>query len=155
MPGMQQCQTWATHLIALGVQTFCGSEYTCRIPERRCFLFLIGGLLMGLFGCVQQPLFANIETVEIQEVNVSGLRKSSLEQTGLKRARECLMTTTEVDQEAAVNRALLRNTFLILVADKRGDQTFELYTDQHMKGNAGRYYENKCIYELIQLFTDF
>lgn len=118
-------------------------------------MFVIGGLVLSLLGCMEQPLFVDIQGVEIQEVNVSGLRKSTLEQTGLKLARECLMTSKEVEQDAALNRALLRNTFLILVVDQRGDQTFELYTDQHMKGNAGRYYENTCIYDLIQNFAEF
>ncbi len=62
---------------------------------------------------------------------------------------KCLKTTTEIS-EGQTMRELLTTTYLLEISDNRGDRSFELYTRHNMKGNKGKYYVNKCAYDLIQ-----
>ena len=38
---------------------------------------------------------------------------------------------------------------LLEIKDNRGIRNFELYTDVNLKGNKGKYYENRCILKII------
>ncbi|NCG17615.1 MAG: hypothetical protein GWP91_01185 [Rhodobacterales bacterium] len=89
----------------------------------------------------------------IQAVSVNGLKRTTLQQTGLREAVDCLYATTDVDASASASRQLLDVTYLIQVEDNYGDRNFELYTDRHMKGNKGHYYENFCIFEIISVYA--
>ena len=110
-------------------------------------------LLALLFGCGTAPTFKGISGVTVQAVSVNGLKRTTLEQTGLKKAIECLYTTSKVDAQASESRQLLDVTFLVQVKDNYGDRNFELYTDRHMKGNKGNYYENQCIHQIIEEYA--
>lgn len=110
--------------------------------------------LFALFlGCQAAPTFQGISGVTIQAVSVNGLKRTTLEQTGLREAINCLYATTDVEAGASASRLLLDVTYLIQVEDNYGNRNFELYTDRHMKGNKGHYYENLCIHEIISHYA--
>ena len=111
-------------------------------------------LLSILLGCSEGPLFDNIQGIEVQVVSPNGLKRTHLELQGLDAGAACLDTqTTEVDQAATESRQLLQTTYLILIRDNRGIRNFEMITDFHMKGNKERYYENRCIYDLLKKYA--
>ena len=105
------------------------------------------------FGCQAAPTFRDISSVTVQAVSVNGLKRTTLEQTGLREATDCLYGTMKVDVGASASRQLLDVTYLIQVEDNYGNRNFELYTDRHMKGNKGYYYENLCIHEIISHYA--
>lgn len=110
-------------------------------------------VLIGLLtGCTQEPLFNGIKAVTVQKISASGLQKAELTQTGLQKARQCLNQTTEVPQTATESRMLMQNTYMLIIIDNTGARNFEMLTDQHLKGNKQRYYENTCIAEIVQQY---
>ena len=116
-------------------------------------MFVFTPLLLALTGCLSDPpLFAGISGVTVQHVSSNGLKRAPLEQTGLKKGIDCLYDTVEVSQEQTEERQLLQETYLIQVKDKFGDRNFELFTDRHMKGNKGKYYESRCIYDIVKMY---
>ena len=98
------------------------------------------------------PLFQGINGVTVQQVSPDGLKRRDLEQTGLVEATNCLYKSQEVNREATLERQLLQTTYLLIIKDRTGDHNFELFTDQHMTGNKGRYYQNKCILDIVRKY---
>ncbi len=97
------------------------------------------------------PTFVNVEEITIQQISPDGLKKSKIEgKKQLREAANCLYTTVKVNEAHSQTRNLLQTTFLIDIKDARGIRSFELFTDQHLKGNKGNYYHNNCIYRIIQ-----
>ncbi len=106
-------------------------------------------VLSILLGC-SGPLFDNIQGIEVQVVSPNGLRRSNLAGPELAAAIDCLTTqTTDVGVEATEKRQLLQTTYLLLIRDNAGIRNFEMLTDYHLKGNKERYYENKCVHEIV------
>lgn len=91
------------------------------------------------------PVFRGVQSVEFQASGADGLTRRHLANDELERAARCLETTVEVEPEAAERAPLARKTHLVLVGDDHGMRNFELLTDEHLKGNGERYYENRCI----------
>ena len=111
-------------------------------------------MLSILLGCTEGPLFENIQGIEVQVVSPNGLKRQNLEMQGLSEGINCLATQTrQVNQQATESRQLLQTTYLILVRDNRGIRNFEMITDQHMKGNKERYYQNPCIYPIVKKYV--
>lgn len=97
------------------------------------------------------PLFVNVETITIQQISPDGLTKRDINHgKALKETSDCLYSSVQVTEEHSRGRRLLQTTFLIDVKDAYGIRSFELFTDQHLKGNKGNYYHNACLYKLIQ-----
>lgn len=113
---------------------------------------MIAPMLSLLIGCSEGPLFENITGIEIQAVSPNGLKRTHLEQTGLRQGIDCLYTTSPTDQATTQKRQLLQTAYLILVRDAAGVRNFEMITDMHMKGNKDRYYENRCILQVIEQY---
>lgn len=112
-------------------------------------------MLSILLGCSTGPLFENIQGIEVQVVSPNGLKRTNLEQGALQEGIRCLdSSTVQVDQKATETRQLLQTTYLILVHDAKGTRNFEMITDQHMKGNKERYYQNPCIYGVVKKHVD-
>ncbi len=107
-------------------------------------------VLSILLGC-SGPLFDNIQGIEVQVVSPDGLRRSNLSGPELQAAVSCLTSeTADVEVEATEKRQLLQTTYLLLIRDNAGIRNFEMLTDYHLKGNKDRYYENKCINDMVQ-----
>ena len=114
---------------------------------------MFGTLLTLLVGCGEAPLFNGIDGVVVQHVSANGLNKTDLQQTGLKLASECLHTGVEVSMEATEKRQLLQTTYLLIIKDSNGQRNFEMLTDQHIKGNKGKYYEVACLLPLVEQYA--
>jgi hypothetical protein len=108
-------------------------------------------LAAALLGCAPSgPTFVNVESVVVQQIRRDGLTKRDISsKKKLRDVANCLYTTTEVTEEDSRKRNLLQTTFLIDIKDVHGIRSFELFTDQHLKGNKGNYYFNKCLHTLI------
>lgn len=107
-------------------------------------------LLSILLGCSEGPLFDNIQGIEVQVVSPNGLKRTHLQDPELSSAASCLATTTnQVDVSETEKRQLLQTTYLLLIRDNQGIRNFEMLTDQHLKGNKDRYYENRCIHPIV------
>lgn len=102
-------------------------------------------------GCAQPPVFNTITEVIVKTQTPRGVSTMVLEGTQLQSATRCLADTMEIKQEETDDQLLTKEVLLIQVKDRLGDRLFELYTDENMK-NKGKYYRNKCIYELIKDF---
>lgn len=109
-------------------------------------------LLSLLLACGEGPLFTDIQGIEVQVVSPNGLKRTHLDQTGLKVGIDCLNTTSQVTQADTEKRQLLQTAYLILVRDANGVRNFEMITDQHLKGNKERYYQNLCIHEILKKY---
>ncbi len=108
-------------------------------------------VLALLVACSDGPLFSNIQGIDVQVVSPNGLKKHTLEGAALAEGAGCLQgNTKEVDEATTQKRQLLQNTYLLLVRDDSGVRNFEMITDYHMKGNKERYYENRCIYQVLK-----
>jgi len=110
------------------------------------------GIVVLLTACATAgPTFMNVEEITVQQISPDGLKKFQItKKKDLKEAAGCLYTTATVTEEHSQSRNLLQTTFLIDVKDTSGIRSFELFTDQHLKGNKGNYYHNTCIYKIIQ-----
>jgi len=108
-------------------------------------------LATALIGCVPEgPPFTNVQAITIQQISPNGLTKRDVESPKLLREMSsCLYTTQKVNEEHSQKRNLLQTTYLVDIKDNSGIRSFELFTDQHLKGNKGNYYFNKCFYTLI------
>lgn len=105
--------------------------------------------LSSLTACGGGPVFARINEVKVRHIGPSGLTETTLEQAEHQAMVKCLKQTKEID-EGQAKRDLLQTTYLLEISDNRGDRSFELYTRHNMKGNKGKYYVNKCAYDIIQ-----
>lgn len=110
---------------------------------------LLTTALMLMLGCSQAPTFQGIRGVTIHHQTAGGTSKQVLGADDLHTAIQCLYTTTEIDQ-AESDDQLLQTIYLVEVSDRLGDRMFELYSMQNMKGNKGKYYQNRCIYKIIK-----
>lgn len=110
---------------------------------------LLTTALMLLIGCAQGPTFDGIRAVTIHHQTAGGTSKQVLTAEKLDQASKCLYTTQEIGQEQA-GGDLLQTIYLVEVQDRRGDRMFELFSMSNMKGNKGKYYDNRCIYKLIK-----
>jgi hypothetical protein len=108
-------------------------------------------VLVALLGCGEEaPLFNGIYSVTVQKVGSRGLQKRVLGEQELPSVAECLAGgTTEIAAEAVLTD-LLPSTYLIEISDASGARSFELYTQQNLKGNHGKYYANGCLLPQIQ-----
>jgi len=114
---------------------------------------MLGALVLAGCGNAEPPLFEGVTKVVILPVGSGGLMRKEVSSADLPKVTSCLYRgTTEIAAEKA-SEELLAVVFLIEINDKRGARSFELYTDKNLKGNRGKYYENKCIYELISNLT--
>lgn len=103
-------------------------------------------ILLMAIGCIEGPPFTEIQDISIRHIGANGLVKRDLDAKELSRAQACLIQKTrEIKPEAALQE-LLPTTYLIEVTEKTEIRSFELYTQQNLKGNKGRYYHNPCIY---------
>ncbi|MBA2320906.1 MAG: hypothetical protein H0V89_07115 [Deltaproteobacteria bacterium] len=110
---------------------------------------MLGALVLTGCGSTEPPLFEGITQVVILPVGSGGLKRTEVVGGDLSKVTSCLMRgTNEISAEKA-SEELLAVVYLVEINDKRGARAFELYTDKNLKGNRGKYYENKCIYELI------
>ncbi len=108
-------------------------------------------LVAALMGCAPPgPTFVNVEAVVVQQISANGLTKREISSKKMLRdVANCLYTTTQVTEEDSRSRNLLQTTYLIDIKDVHGIRSFELFTDQHLKGNKGNYYFNSCLHALI------
>lgn len=102
-----------------------------------------------LFGCTEAPVYQNITGVTIHTQDSAGTSRKSLEGKQLKAAVACLYDTQNIEPEQA-SEQLLGSIYIIEVKDQFGDRMFELFTNENLKGNKGRYYQNKCIYGVLE-----
>ena len=107
---------------------------------------LITTILMLLAGCDAGAPFTEIQQISIRHIGANGLVKRDLDSDELARAQTCLVTQTRLIEPEAALTELLPTTYLIEVKDKGGIRSFELYTQENLKGNKGRYYQNGCIF---------
>jgi hypothetical protein len=114
-------------------------------------LLVLSALLGSLSACGFQagPVFRNIQNVKIRHIGPSGLTDTELDALKQKEMIKCLYQTTEVEEEETL-RDLLQTTFLLVISDAAGDRNFELYTQQNLKGNKGKYYVNRCVHPIIR-----
>jgi len=108
-------------------------------------------LVAALVGCAPDgPTFVNVEAITVQQISRNGLEKEPISsQAQLQEMARCLYTSQEVTEEHSQTRNLLQTTYLLDIKDTHGIRSFELFTDQHLKGNKGNYYANRCLYKLI------
>lgn len=113
-------------------------------------LTLLSALFATLVACGSGPVFNGISTVKVRHIGMSaGLSETKLDAKKQAELINCLYNTTEVE-EADTLRELLQTTYLLEISDGQGDRSFELYTQQNLKGNKGKYYVNTCVYPLIR-----
>ena len=105
-------------------------------------------LVVGLFGCAENPVFNKIREVEVRQIGPEGLVEKTFEGPEADRIRQCLYKSKEIDGDEG--KQLLQSTYLLQVKDNYGERSFELYTESNMKGNKGKYYTNDCIYGLVR-----
>jgi len=109
-------------------------------------LFLAWNLLVG---CSEAPVYQDITGITMHTQTAAGTARRSLEGRMFQQARACLYRTEGIEASQA-SEQLLGSIYILEVKDKYGDRMFELYTDQNMKGNKGRYYRNNCIYPILE-----
>ena len=102
-----------------------------------------------LLGCAEAPVYKNITGVTVHTQTASGTSRKALEGKQLQDAIDCLYKTTNIE-EGQASEELLGSIYILEVRDAFGDRMFELYTDRNLKGNKGRYYENRCIYGVLE-----
>ncbi len=105
--------------------------------------------LTMLLGCTEAPVYQDITGVTIHTQTAAGTARKPLEGKKLQEAVRCLYSTTNIEESQA-SEDLLGSIYILEVKDKFGDRMFELYTDRNLKGNKGRYYENTCIYSVLE-----
>lgn len=119
---------------------------------RRIASFAALALAMGgtavLTACASGPVFNNIQQVKVRHIGTGGLVEKSLDANEEKALKKCLYNTREINEAQAL-RDLLQTTYLLEISDSKGDRSFELYTMQNLKGNKGKYYNNRCVYAII------
>ena len=111
-------------------------------------LTLAAGGLAGLMACDSGPTFNGIQQVKVRHIGTGGLVEKTLTQDEEKRLKKCLYNTREISESQAL-RDLLQTTYLLEISDSKGDRSFELYTMENLKGNKGKYYNNRCVYAII------
>jgi len=102
-----------------------------------------------LFGCTEAPVYQNITGVTIHTQTAAGTSRKALEGKKLKAAVNCLYSTQNI-QESEASDELLGSIYILEVKDQFGDRMFELYTNENLKGNKGRFYRNSCIYGVLE-----
>ncbi|MEM6927547.1 MAG: hypothetical protein AAF602_11500 [Myxococcota bacterium] len=113
-------------------------------------VFLVLGLSC-LVGCEEPPIYSNIRSVTVhQQTGASGTQKTELTGEKLERAVQCLARTVETTEEESKKADFIQDIVVIQVVDRIGDRMFELFTKEHLKGNKGKYYQNRCIYGIIR-----
>ncbi len=99
------------------------------------------------------PTFVNVTAVQIQRISQDGLTKSAIDgRQGLQEVAKCLYDVEEVSEEQTSTRPLKQSTFLLDITDAYGIRSFELFTDIHMKGNRGEYYESDCLWRIVSRY---
>jgi hypothetical protein len=112
-------------------------------------MFVLATALTLLTACGTSATYQDITGVTIHHQTSGGTSKDVLTGDELAAATQCLYSTRAIDQ-AEASQDLLATIYLVEVKDRLGDRMFELYTNRNMKGNKGKYYENRCIYKIIQ-----
>jgi predicted ATPase len=112
-------------------------------------LLAVPAMLLGATACTSKATFQGISSVKVRHIGEGGLKDKVFKEAAMEELIACLYTTTEVTEEET-KRELLQTTYLIEISDNLGDRSFELYTDENIKGNKGKYYVNTCIHELIK-----
>lgn len=112
-------------------------------------LFAASGLLLGATACSNAAPFNGISSVTVRHIGEGGLKNKEFTAAEMQQLVGCLYTTVEIE-EAMTKQELLQTTYLIEISDGLGDRSFELYTDENMKGNKGKYYVNRCMHDLIK-----
>ncbi len=112
-------------------------------------MLVLATALSLLTGCGESATYQGISGVTIHHQTSGGTSKQELSGDDLAEAMACLYTTRAIEQEEA-SSDLLATIYLIEVKDRLGDRMFELYTNRNLKGNKGKYYENRCIYKFIK-----
>ncbi len=102
-----------------------------------------------LFGCTEAPVYKNITGVTIHTQTAAGTSRRPVEGKKLTDAARCLYGTENIDESEASDE-LLGSIYILEVKDQFGDRMFELFTNENLKGNKGRYYRNTCIYGILQ-----
>jgi hypothetical protein len=110
-----------------------------------CALVLLGGCQVG----DEPPLFDGITKVEVVKVGSGGLTRKEVGPDLLGKVNGCLQRSTKEITSDKASEDLLASTYLIEINDAHGARSFELYTPTNLKGNRGKYYENKCIFDLV------
>jgi len=112
-------------------------------------MLVLATALALLTGCTEAATYQGISGITVHHQTAGGTSKKDLRGRQLEEASACLYTTRTVSQEEASDQ-FLGQVYLIQVKDRLGDRMFEMYTDRNFKGNKGKYYENRCIYRIIQ-----
>lgn len=104
---------------------------------------------------VSEPpaVFTGVQTVEFQFHGKGRLQRRFVGPGELDSVARCLERTVEVGPEATVSHPIAQRTVLVLIGDETGIRNFELFTDVHLKGNGGRYYENPCLDEIARTYV--
>jgi hypothetical protein len=102
-----------------------------------------------LFGCTEAPVYQNITGVTIHTQTAAGTSRKAIEGKKLQEAIRCLYNTENIEESQASDE-LLGSIYILEVKDQFGDRMFELYTNENLKGNKGRYYRNTCIYGVLE-----
>lgn len=102
-----------------------------------------------LFGCTEAPVYKGITGVTIHTQTAAGTARKPLDGKRLKQAVACLYNTQNI-QEGEASEDLLGSIYILEVRDDFGDRMFELFTNENLKGNKGRYYRNTCIYGVLE-----
>jgi len=112
-------------------------------------MIVLAAALTLLTGCGESATYQGISGVTIHHQTAGGTSRKELKGDKLAEASACLYSTRTIPQEES-SKELLATIYLIEVKDRLGDRMFEMYTDRNFKGNKGKYYENRCIYRIIQ-----
>lgn len=112
-------------------------------------ILVLSGALVALTACAPSGPFDGIRSVQVRHIGSGGLQDKKFPPNEMQKLVNCLYQTVEVAEEQT-DRELLQTTFLVVVSDKLGDRSFELYTERNLKGNKGKYYTNTCIHSLIK-----